>query len=129
MAAALTWSCGIDVALDNAGAEVMQRTYRAIAPYGRVITLMGTPGDDDDLTAYNQNLTLHNVMMLTPMWKGLEPRLRAQANIVRQSLDLVASGDLTIRHAASFALAEAGQAQALLESGGAVGKVTLRIKG
>jgi hypothetical protein len=40
-----------------------------MAPYGRIVTLMGTPGDDAESTAYNQNLTLHNVMMLTPMWK------------------------------------------------------------
>ena len=32
---------GINVAFDNAGAEVMQKTYRAMAPYGRVVTLMG----------------------------------------------------------------------------------------
>jgi len=126
-AAALAWSGGIDVAFDNAGADVLQRTYQAMAPYGRIVTLMGTPGDDANLNAYNQNLTIHNVMMLTPMWKGLEKPLRAQAEIVRQALALVSSGDLTIRHAATFPLAEAGRAQALLESGRAVGKVTLRI--
>ena len=128
VAAALDWSGGVNVAFDNAGPEVMQATYRAMAPYGRVVTLMGTPADDDDLTAYNQNLTIHNVMMLTPMWKGLEQQLRTQAQIVRQAFELVVRGDLSIRHAANFPLADAGKAQALLESGGAVGKVTLRIK-
>jgi NADPH2:quinone reductase len=125
--AALDWSGGINVAFDNAGAETMQKTFRAMAPYGRVVTLMGTPGDDPDLTAYNLNLTIHNVMMLTPMWKGLASRLAAQAGIVRRLLAIVAEGQLTIRHAASFPLAEAGKAQALLESGGAVGKVTLHM--
>lgn len=126
--AALNWSEGINVAFDNAGAEVMQKTFRAMAPYGRVVTLMGTPADDSDLTAYNLNLTIHNVMMLTPMWKRLEERLKGQAMILRQALELVASGKLKIRHAASFSLAEAGKAHALLESGQAVGKVTLRIR-
>lgn len=126
--AALDWSGGINVAFDNAGPEVMQQTFRAMAPYGRVVTLMGTPADDADLNAYNLNLTLHNVMMLTPMWKGLEERLRQQAAIVRQALALVADGRLVIRHAASFPLAEAGHAQALLESGKAIGKVTLKIR-
>jgi NADPH2:quinone reductase len=126
--AALNWSEGINVAFDNAGAEVMQKTFRAMAPYGRIVTLMGTPADDSDLTAYNLNLTIHNVMMLTPMWKRLEERLKGQAMILRQALELVASGKLKIRHAASFSLAEAGKAHALLESGQAVGKVTLRIR-
>lgn len=127
VSAARDWSGGIHVALDNAGAEVMQKTFGCMAPYGRVVTLMGTPGDDADLTAYNNNLTIHNVMMLTPMWKRLEQRLREQAEIVRQALVLVAAGQLVIRHAESFPLAEAGRAQAFLESGKAVGKVTLRI--
>lgn len=128
VAAALNWSGGVHVAFDNAGAEVMQATFRAMAPYGRVVTLMGTPADDADLTAYNMNLTLHNVMMLTPMWKGLQQRLHEQAAIVREALALVAAGKLVIRQAAEFPLTQAAAAHALLESGKATGKVVLRIK-
>jgi NADPH2:quinone reductase len=128
VAAALAWSKGLHVALDNVGAEVMQKTYRAMAPYGRVVTLLGLPGDDAHLTAYNSNLTLHSVMMLTPMWKGLVPRLMEQAQIVRQALVLAATGKLKIRHAATFPLADAGKAHAFLESGKAMGKVTLQIR-
>ena len=126
-AAALGWSGGLQVAFDNAGADTLQKTYRAMAPYGRMVTLMGLPGDDADLTAYNLNLTLHALMMLTPMWKGLTHRLAEQAAILRQALALVASGRLTIRHAETFGLADVGRAHAYLESGQAVGKVTLRI--
>lgn len=125
---ALAWSGGIHVAFDNAGAATLQQTFRAMAPYGRLVSLMGMPGDDADLTAYNLNLTLHNVMMLTPIWKRLEARLRDQAAILRQSLALVAAGKLKIRHAASFTLADAAKAHAYLESGQAVGKVTLQIR-
>lgn len=127
VAAALDWSGGIDVALDNAGPEVLTATYRAMAPYGRIVTLMGTVGDDAELTAYNRNLTIHNVMMLTPMWLGLADRLAEQAAIVRQALDLVAQGRLRLQIGAEFPLSEAGAAQSLLESGKAVGKVVLRI--
>ena len=125
---ALSWSGGMDVAFDNAGSEVMQRTFKAMRPYGRVVTLMGTPSDDADLTAYNLNLTIHNVMMLTPMWKDLEPQLRKQGAIVREAVSLVTDGKLKIRHVESFSLAEAARAQAFLESGRATGKVTLQIK-
>jgi NADPH2:quinone reductase len=123
---ALAWSGGIHVAFDNAGAEVMQKTYRAMAPYGRVVTLMGVAPDDADLNAYNLNLSLHNVMMLTPMWKGLKERLQAQAAIIARSLELVAEGKLRIMLAESFTLADAAKAQAFLESGKAMGKVILR---
>lgn len=125
--AALGWSGGLQVAFDNAGAEVMQKTYRAMAPYGRVVTLMGVAPDDADLNAYNLNLTLHNVMMLTPMWKGLTQRLKDQAEIVAKALELVAQGRLKLRLSESFALADAGKAHSFLESGKATGKVTLRI--
>lgn len=125
---ALGWSGGLHVAFDNAGAETLQRTCRAMAPYGRVVTLMGLPGDDADLTAYNLNLTLHAVMMLTPMWKGLTDRLAAQAVILRQALALVAARKLTIHHAETFALTDVARAQACLERGQAVGKVTLQMR-
>ena len=107
----------------------MQKTYRAMTPYGRVVTLMGVAPDDAELNAYNLNLTLHNVMMLTPMWKGLTGRLKAQAEIVAKALQLVAEGKLKIRLSESFALADAGKAHAFLESGKAIGKVTLRVRG
>jgi NADPH:quinone reductase len=125
---ALRWSGGLQVAFDNAGAEVMQETYRAMAPYGRVVTLMGVAPDDAELNAYNLNLTLHNVMMLTPMWKGLTNRLKMQAQIISQALQLVSEGKLKILLSESFALEDAGKAQAFLESGKAMGKVTLRMK-
>lgn len=123
--AAMSWSGGLNVAFDNAGAETMTRTYRAMAPYGRVVTLMGTAPDDAELNAYNLNLTIHNVMMLTPMWKGLTDRLKAQAAIVAEALQLVAGGKLTLRIAGAFPLAEAAEAHRFLESGKAIGKVVL----
>lgn len=121
------WSAGrgVDVALDNVGGETMLKTYRAMAPYGRVVTLMGTPGDDAETTAYNANLTIHNVMMLTPMWKGLRDRLTRQAEIVRQAVGLLSSGKISVHVAATFPLAEAARAQAMLEAGGMMGKVVL----
>lgn len=125
--ACLRWTGGrgLDVALDNVGGDTMLRTFRAMAPYGRIVTLMGTPGDDADTTAYNANLTIHNVMMLTPMWKGLGDRLRQQAEIVRQAVGLLSSGKITVHVAATFPLAEAARAQAMLEAGGMMGKVVL----
>ncbi len=86
---------------------------------------MGVAPDDAGMSAYN--LTLHSVIALTPMWKGLTAQLKQQAEIIRKALALAADGKLTIRHAESFALADAGKAHAFLENGKAIGKVTLRI--
>ncbi len=105
----------------------MRATYCAMRPFGRMVTLMGIAADDADLTAYNMNLTIHSVMMLTPMWLGLEPRLRAQTQIVRDALTLVAEGALRIIHSGTFSFHEVAAAHAYLEAGEAIGKVTLKI--
>jgi NADPH2:quinone reductase len=127
--AALAWTSGrgLAVALDNVGAETLQRTFRAMAPYGRVVTLMGTPGDDADGSAYNKNLTLHNLMMLTPMWLGLKDRLRRQAEIVEEAMAYLAAGELMLHIDSTFPLADAAAAHRLLEAGGMMGKVVLRM--
>jgi NADPH:quinone reductase len=116
---------GLDVAVDNVGAEVMQRTFSVMAPYGRVVTLMGTPADTSDGAAYNGNLTVHNVMMLTPMWLGLKARLRQQADRAHKVMNLVAKGNLRVVVDKVFPLSEAVAAHRYLESGQAVGKVVL----
>lgn len=118
---------GADVALDNVGPEVMTQTFAAMAPYGRVVTLMGTPPDDGDLNAYNRNLTIHNVMMLTPMWFGLEIELKRQAAIVRKLISHLATGEIVMNIAASYPLADAAEAHTFMEKGGLAGKVILDI--
>jgi NADPH2:quinone reductase len=127
--AALAWTNGrgVAVALDNVGTETLQRTFRAMAPYGRVVTLMGTPGDDADGSAYNKNLTLHNLMMLTPMWLGLKDRLQRQAEIVEEAMAYLAAGELSLHIDSTFPLTETAAAHRRLEAGGMMGKVVLRI--
>lgn len=130
-AAALAWTDGkgLEVALDNVGAETMRRSFRAMAPYGRLVTLMGTPADDEETSAYNRNLTIHNVMMLTPMWFGLREHLRRQAGIVAEGLALLGAGRLRLHVAETFPLSRAAAAQARLEGGGGMGKLVLAIPG
>lgn len=130
VAAVRAWTedAGVDVAFDNAGPEVFIQTLTAMAPYGRIVTLMGTPGDTENETAYNGNLTIHNVMMLTPMWLGLEAERRRQGEIVRQAMQWLEQGRLRVNLAATFPLEEAAQAHALLEKGGMSGKIVLRVE-
>jgi NADPH:quinone reductase len=129
VAEARRWTLGngLGVAVDNVGPETMQRTFAAMAPYGRVVTLMGTPADTVEGAAYNGNLTIHNVMMLTPMWRGLRPRLRRQAALVGLAMEQLAAGRLRVVVDRAFALGEAADAHRHLESGQAVGKVVLTI--
>jgi NADPH2:quinone reductase len=125
--AALEWTGGrgLDAVLDNAGTEVFLQSIQALAPYGRLVTLMGTPGDLEDMTAYNNNLTIHNVMMLTPMWKGLAPHRRRQRRILERALDWLASGKIHVNIAATYPLGEVARAHTALQSEGGRGKIVL----
>ena len=118
---------GIDVALDNLGAEIFQKTITAMAPYGRLITLMGMPSDDAEETAYTRNLTIHNVMMLTPMLLGMESRMSNQAAIVQRGLQLVEQGKLRIVIDQAFALEDIEAAHQKLDGGKTTGKIVISI--
>ncbi len=126
----LAWSGGkgVDVALDNAGADVLRRTYACMAPYGRIVTLMGLAGDDEMLTAYNNNLTIVAEMMLLPMWRGLLERLAAQAGIVEACLSLLSAGKISVHVSHCLPLEKVAKAHQLIESGGMTGKIVLQIR-
>jgi NADPH2:quinone reductase len=117
---------GVNVAFDNAGPEVFQQTLAAMATYGRIVTLMGTPGDVDE-TAYNNNLSIHNVMMLTPMWLGMEGERRRQGEIVRRAMDWLGSGRIKVNVNATYPLEQVAEAHRHLEQGGMTGKIVLMV--
>lgn len=125
--AVMDWSGGqgVKVVLDNIGGDGFLNSLRVLQPYGHIVTLMGTPGDLPDGTAYNANLTIHNVMMLTPMWKGLRPHLARQAAILRTAMDWLATGKVFVRIQDRFPLAHAAEAHRLLENAGGSGKIIL----
>lgn len=127
VAAVMEWSGGdgVKAVLDNIGGDGFLNSLRVLQAYGHIVTLMGTPGDLPDSTAYNGNLTIHNVMMLTPMWKGLRPHLIRQAAILQRAMDWLAAGKVFVRIQDRFPLAKAAQAHQLLEAAGGSGKIIL----
>lgn len=126
-AVALAWTDGrgIDVALDNVGGDVMRATFHAMAPFGRVVSLTGLGGDNDNGDAFNRNVTVHNVMMLMAMWIGDTAHTAQQGGIVNQAMDLMADGKLKLHVARTFPLPEAAAAHKRLEEGGMTGKIVL----
>jgi len=131
VAASREWSRerGIDVALDNLGAEAFQKTIGAMAPYGRLVTLMGMPADDAEETAYVNNLTVHNVMMLTPMLLGMQARLDHQASLVAQGMQMLEQGKLRVHVGARYPLDDIVEAHRQLDSGSTTGKIVIDIAG
>jgi NADPH2:quinone reductase len=127
VAAARSWTedRGLDVALDNVGPETLRRTFEAMAVYGRVVTLMGLAADTDDTLAYNRNLTLHNVMMLTPMWQGMSARMAVQADYMARGMALLGDGKIEVEVAECYDLESVADAHRRLEAGGSSGKIVL----
>jgi NADPH2:quinone reductase len=130
-AASREWSKdhGIDVALDNLGAEAFRKTIGAMAPYGRLVTLMGMPADDAEETAYVNNLTVHNVMMLTPMLLGMQARLDHQAGLVAHGMQMLEQGKLEVHVGARYPLDDIVAAHRHLDSGSTTGKIVIDIAG
>lgn len=118
---------GLDVAFDNVGGKAAQKTLAAMAAYGRFVTIMGTPADTENDDAYLGNLAIVNVMMLTPMWRGMMARMAEQAKMVERGIRWLAEGKLKVHIVARYPLAEAAQAQKRLEAGGTTGKIVLAI--
>lgn len=128
--AVMDWTAGqgVRAVLDNIGGDGFLNSLRVLQPYGQIVTLMGSPGDLEDGTAYNANLTIHNVMMLTPMWKGLKPHLRRQADILRRAMGWLEDQTVFVRIQGRFPLAEAAAAHRMLESAGGSGKIILTMQ-
>jgi NADPH:quinone reductase len=127
VAAVLDWSGGegVRAVLDNIGGDGFLNSLGVLQPYGHIVTLMGTPGDLLDGTAYNGNVTIHNVMMLTPMWKGLRRHLVRQAAILQKAMAWLAEGKVFVRIQDRFPLAKAAGAHRLLEGASGSGKIIL----
>jgi NADPH2:quinone reductase len=118
---------GLDVALDNLGPEIFKKTIPLMAPYGRLVTLMGTPGDDEAENAYVNNLSILNVMMLTPMLLGLQQHLDRQADIIREGLQLLVAGKLRVVIDGCYAIDDIVAAHQRLDTGSAAGKIVISI--
>ncbi|MEI6098375.1 MAG: zinc-binding dehydrogenase [Alphaproteobacteria bacterium] len=123
----MAWSDeqGVRAVLYNIGGAAALQSLRVMAPYGHFVTLMGGVSDTDEATAYNANLTIHNLMMLTPMWQGLQGHLLRQADILRRAMNWLDTGRAYVRTQARFTLREAARAHELLEAGGNSGKLIL----
>jgi NADPH2:quinone reductase len=123
----MAWSDeqGVRAVLDNIGGAAALQSLRVMAPYGHFVTLMGGVSDTDEATAYNANLTIHNLMMLTPMWQGLQGHLLRQADILRRAMNWLDTGRAYVRTQARFTLRAAARAHELLEAGGSSGKLIL----
>jgi len=114
---ALAGTAGIDLVLDHSGAQTIPAAVRLVRPGGRVVFLGVTTGTELKL---NIREVFFKQLHLTGTTMGSPREFQALFRFIEQHRYVP-----DVRHV--FPLAEAGKAQALLESGKQFGKVVLDI--
>jgi len=125
--AVLAWTGGrgVDVALDIMGGEIFHQTFRAMAHYGTLVTLLEPGSDITWKEARNRNLRIAFELMLTPMLLDLPQARIHQGHILDRCAALCDEGKLQITVSQVLPLAQAAQAHAQIESGHTQGKLVL----
>jgi NADPH2:quinone reductase len=121
---ALTSNKGADVILDSVGGENLQRSLNALAYRGRCVTFGNAGRGDvmkmDTSMLGGQNQSLIGYFLGPELFVG--PRAHA---MIASLLEEVAAGDLRVEIDRRFALADAEEAHAFIESRQAFGRVVL----
>jgi NADPH:quinone reductase-like Zn-dependent oxidoreductase len=104
---------GVDLILDTAGGDTIERSPYALRPGGRIVSIVDIPQPQSLLEAWNRNAELHFVF--TPPRRATLDRLRVllETGAVRPLID------------SELALEQAPNALERLEAGGVRGKIAL----
>lgn len=114
---------GFDLVFDTVGQPALDQSIEAAALKGRVVTIAGR-STLDIKPAFQKSLSLHTVFMLINMLHDYDKA--AHGNILREVGGLIDSGRVRpLIHTQRFGFSEVAQAHALLESGRAMGKISL----
>lgn len=133
---AATAGQGAEVVFDTVGGPTLDLSFRAARPYAQVVSLLQPGPDTDWKTARLRNIGTALELMLSPQVfaanGGAEAKLWREAEqhqvwILDQCRELFDAGQLTLHLADSLPLEQAAEAHRRLETGGMLGKLSLRI--
>ncbi|PWC30609.1 NAD(P)H-quinone oxidoreductase [Teichococcus aestuarii] len=124
----LTDGRGVDVLLDMVGADYFQRNLRCMAKDGRLVIIAFLSGHE----AEKVDLRPIMVKRLTVTGSTMRPRTTAEKGEIARALEekvwpLLARGECAPVIHATFPLAKAGEAHALMESSAHIGKIMLTV--
>jgi len=118
---------GCAVIFDTVGGEVFDRSLDAIAPDGRLITVVGTPSPDIPRKLFVKSATLIFEFMGAPTMYGI--RLESQGELLRAAAELVDAGQLKPHVSHVLGLETVARGHQMLEAGHVTGKLAVRVKG
>ena len=119
---------GVDVVLDMVGADYFQRNLRCLAKDGRLVLIAFLGGHEVEKADIRPIM----VKRLTVTGSTMRPRTAAEKGEIADALEqkvwpLLAKGELAPVIHATFPLAKAAAAHALMESSTHIGKIILRV--
>lgn len=118
---------GVAVCLDTVGGEVFRNSIPAMAPYGRLVTLLD-PGSPLDLSlARTRNLQIAFTLMLAPMLLDLPDARAHHGEILQNCAKLIDRQLLQLHVSREYPLSEAVLAHQAIASGHTRGKLVLKI--
>jgi NADPH2:quinone reductase len=124
---AATGGRGADVILDMVGADYVARDIAAAAPEGRIAVIATQRGREAKIDL--RDLMIKRLMLggstLRPL--SVQAKGRLAAGLREKIWPLFESKSLRLPIHAAFPLTEAARAHALMESGGHIGKIVLRV--
>jgi NADPH2:quinone reductase len=125
--AVLDWTDGrgVDVALDIMAGQVFVDTFRAMAHYGNLVTLLDPGSTVNWKEARNRNLRVGFELMLTPMLADLPEARAHQGWILDRCAALCDADELNIEVNGVLPLGQAAEAHRQIETGHTRGKLVL----
>lgn len=128
-AAVAGWTAGrgVDVVIDLVGGDYTAESLAAMAPRGRLMligALAGSRATVDLRAILGKRLTIRGTVLRS---RPLEERIVVTQTYEREVMPWLASGRIAPRIDARFALDAIGEAHALVEGNGTIGKVALSI--
>ena len=118
---------GVDIVVDLVGGDYTAESLPAMAMRGRLIligSLAGPKATVSLISILSKRLTVQGTMLRA---RPIEERIPVIQTYEREVLPLLASGRIVPRIDARFELAQIGDAHALVEGNGTIGKVALSI--
>ncbi|MGE0240390.1 MAG: zinc-binding alcohol dehydrogenase family protein [Parvibaculaceae bacterium] len=121
----ITKGRGVDLVIDSLGADILERSFDALRPFGRVINIgeaAGYPSFDIRAKLYQRSTSLAGFELL-----HAKPGSPAWRRGLKAVLAYLEEGRLTMPIEAVLPLADAGKAHKLLESRQVSGKLLLEV--
>ncbi len=120
-----TSGAGFDVVFDTVGGDNVAKSFEAVGVGGTVVSI-STRTTTDLSPLHAKGISLHVVFMIIPLLYNKPGQRAAQGQTLARISQLAAAGTIKpLLDPHVFPFEQAGAAHALLESGRAIGKITL----